>query len=98
MNSAAVREAARSVQVCTAEPPDAAEQTFHRAMRQVILARNGLLTQDVTPDPGQLNRINAVLSLMSSIEFPLAGFHSGRLEQVIGALQQLLETAVTRPR
>lgn len=96
MNSAALREAARSVQMCMAQPPEAAKQTFHGAMRQVIRVRNGLLTQEAALDPGQLDRINAVLSLMSSIEFPLAGLHSGRLEQVIRALHQLVETPDTR--
>lgn len=98
MNSSALREAARSVQACTAQPPESAKQNFHEAMRHVIQVRNGLLTQEAAPDPGQLDRINAVLSLMSSIEFPLAGFHSGRLEQVIQALQQLVDMPDTEPR
>ncbi|MDQ6680118.1 MAG: hypothetical protein M3Y67_04035 [Pseudomonadota bacterium] len=98
MNSAAIREAARSVEVCMAQPPDPAKQSFHWAMRHVIQVRNGLLTQQAAPDPGQLDRINAVLSLMSSIEFPLAGFHSGRLEHVIRALQQLVDTPDTQLR
>ena len=76
------------------KPAAEAKQAFGRAMVAVIGARNALLrTPPGQADRSQLDRVNALLSLMASIEFPLAGFHSDRLELVARQLDALRQGA-----
>jgi hypothetical protein len=97
-HDASSAEAFASAAACLAQVhgKEAAEakQDFGRAMVAVIGARNGLLrTPPGRADRSQLDRVNALLSLMASIEFPLAGFHSDRLELVARELDALREGA-----
>jgi len=60
-------------------------------MIQVIRARNERIRAlTAGADDPQLPRVNALLSVMSSIEFPLAGFHRERLDEVAKAMRALL--------
>lgn len=91
-------EAFAAAAACLAQahgkPAAEARQDFGRAMVAVIGARNGLLQSPPgKADRSQLDRVNALLSLMASIEFPLAGFHSDRMELVARELDALRQGA-----
>lgn len=97
-HDASPAEAFDAAAACLAQahgkPAAEARQDFGRAMVAVIGARNALLqARPGQADRSQLDRVNALLSLMASIEFPLAGFHSGRLELVARELDALREGA-----
>lgn len=83
----ALRPAADAVRRCRDAPAAQAKETFGQAMLQVIRARNERLRDSSARE--QQRRLNAILSLMASIEFPLGGFHRERLEQVVQALHAL---------
>ena len=85
-------EAAQAVRTCTGQPPAEAKQTFHRAMCDVIDVRNRMLASDNVPDPDRRDQMNSLLSLMSSIEFPLGGFHSERMQSVVRTLEALAQS------
>lgn len=88
----AVRAASDAIQRCREAPASQAKETFGDAMVRMIRVRNerlrALPAGESTRD-GELRQLNAILSLMYSIEFPLAGFHRDRLDQVTQALQSL---------
>lgn len=89
-----LREGADRVESCHQAPAAQAKQTFGAVMTDVIAARNACLR--VGPDPSRqatLRRVNALLSLMSSIEFPLAGFHRERMDTVVREMRAIAETA-----
>ena len=61
-------------------------------MIRIIRARNERIRSLAAGagDP-ELPRLNALLSVMSSIELPLAGFHRVRLEEVARATRALIQ-------
>jgi hypothetical protein len=92
----AVRAASEVVQRCHDMPPAQAKQTFDEALVRMIRARNERLRKLGAGErarDGELRQVNAIVSLMYSIEFPLAGFHRKRLDQVTQALHSLHEGA-----
>lgn len=91
----ALQDAASALAQTEGQPAAEAKQEFGRALVAVVRARNALLrSAPGDADGSQLDRMNALLSLMASIEFPLAGFHAGRLELVARELDALREEAV----
>ena len=84
--------AAEKIQACHDAPAPKAKEIFGEAMVGVIRVRNerirALSVADAARD-GELRRLNAILSLMASIEFPLAGFHRDRLAEVTRELRSL---------
>lgn len=92
----AVRAASEAIERCRDAPVAQAKETFVQAMTQMIRARNErlrALPAGESARDGELRQLNAILSLMYSIEFPLAGFHRDRLDQVNQALHSLREGA-----
>jgi hypothetical protein len=92
--TAALQAGAAAVERCHDAPAEQAKKAFGDAMLRIIAARNDrihALTQGA--DDEQLPRVNALLSVMSSIEFPLAGFHRERLGEVDSAMRALLRRA-----
>ena len=85
----AVFEQARAqIQQCRDAPPDEAKRGFVSAMNHLIEARNRALAGDrvaAAREPA-LRQLNAILSLMASIEFPTSGLHRKRMNQVVEAL------------
>jgi len=77
---------------CRNAPVDQAKEAFGAAMVRLIEARNARLAAVDATDP-ELQQLNAILSLMASIEFPLAGLHRERMDQVTRALDALASAA-----
>ena len=99
----ALQEAAALVDPGAGSSPEEASRCFHEAFTRVIRARNHVMqtlagkdSRAASAAPAvadgtqvHLGRINALLSLMASFDFPLAGFHPERLDAArheIGAL------------
>lgn len=64
-----------------------------RATSHLVCLRDRMIEDEGQPAPGQepsLARVNSLLSALAGIEFPLAGTHWKRIEQVRDALRQLL--------
>ncbi len=81
------------VQACVKAPPDEAKATFGHAMARLVRCRNRAIARTQAPAQDRaLRDLNAVLSLMVGIEFPLMGLHRERMEQVTRALQRMRET------
>jgi hypothetical protein len=81
-------EARARIQQCRDADPEEAKRGFVAAMNDLIAARNRALAGDRTAaarDPA-LRQLNAILSLMASIEFPQSGLHRKRMDQVVEAL------------
>jgi hypothetical protein len=74
---------------CHDAPVEEGKALFSAAMVRLVAARNARLRSAGAAADPQLRQLNAVLSLMASIEFPLAGFHRERIAQVEQALQAL---------
>ena len=89
--SDALRAAMDDVVACGDVPVAQAKERFAEAMKRVIALRNRQITGGAGLGADDLRALNALLSLMASIEFPLAGFHRERLEQVEAELRRLLE-------
>lgn len=89
--TAALRAGAAAVERCRDAPAEQAQAAFGDAMTRIIAARNDCI-HALTPSANDeaLPRVNALLSVMSSIEFPLAGFHRERLGEVDKAVRALL--------
>jgi len=87
-----VRSVRERVQHCRDAPLEQAKEAFAAAMVQLIQARNRRLSSGRRPaaanDP-ELRQVNAILSLMASIEFPLAGLHRERMDKVADALERI---------
>lgn len=64
-----------------------------RAVSFLVRLRERMMEQDQTAPaaPLSLARVNAILSVLAGIEFPLAGVHWKRMEQVRDALRGLLQ-------
>jgi uncharacterized protein (DUF2342 family) len=88
-----LRTAADEVDQCREAPAAEAKQTFAQAMNRVIRARNAwIASRQGEQQEAMLRRLNALLSLMSSIEFPLGGFHRERIGGVVQELRAMLAT------
>lgn len=106
-----LREAADHMDGCAGSSAEEARRCFHEAYTRVIGARNHLMrartherSADAPPareaEGGrlQLERLNALLSLMTSFDFPLAGFHPERLDAARQEIRSLLaETGEAGP-
>lgn len=71
---------------------DVSEQ-FSRAMHAVVQVRNRV-TEEVRASGAagkspHLDRINSVISMMSSVEYPLAGIHWPRIREVHDTLREI---------
>jgi hypothetical protein len=87
-----LEDAIALIRHCRDAPVDEANAAFDRAMQRVIRDRNErirTLSAGTAASDATLRKLNAILSLMASIEFPLAGFHRERLDQVAEQLQQV---------
>lgn len=80
-----LRHAADTVASCERQPVDEAKKAFADATREVIAARNELIDGD--REDARLAKINALLSLMASVEFPLGGFHRERFGATVKAIR-----------
>ena len=80
-----LRSLSAQIAQCRDAPAGKAKEAFGEALGRVIQLRNERLHADGT----MLRQLNAVLSLMASIEFPLGGFHRERIGQVVRALDAL---------
>jgi hypothetical protein len=93
----AAARAAAEIRSCHDAPAGQAKETFAHALDRLVRLRNERIrAQSATAaaNDSELQRLNAILSLMAGIEFPLGGFHRERLGQVEQALQSLAtETA-----
>ena len=79
-----LRTAADEIEQCRDAPAAQAKQTFAQAMTRVIRGRNAwMASRQGQPQDATLQRLNVLLSLMSSIEFPLGGFHRERIDAVL---------------
>ena len=98
-----LRDAAAAIAQCRDCPPEEGKQVFSRGFRLAVRARNAMMGPLQPPrqpagaadaaarrNTATLRQLNALLSLMSSIEFPLAGFHRERLDAVTREMQALL--------
>lgn len=91
----ALRRALDAVRQARGSPPGSGKETFGRATQLVIGVRNGRLAGAAgTPSGGDadqppLQRLNALLSLMASVEFPLGGYHAERMDAIERELQAL---------
>lgn len=101
-----LREAADHLDGCSDPSAEQARRCFHQAFTRVIGARNHLMRAWASergaeapaarePEGGrlQLVKLNALLSLMASFDFPLAGFHPERLDAARQEIRSLLEEA-----
>jgi hypothetical protein len=94
----AARAAASEIRGSQEAPAGKAKQVFADALDRIVRVRNERIRTRSAGDAAQddeLQRLNAILSLMAGIEFPLGGFHRERLVQVEQALQALQEHART---
>jgi len=69
-------------------------EEFSHAVQSTVRLRNRIseARRHTEPLPEQLSldRVNAIISMMSSIEYPLAGVHWPRIKQVRDSLRQML--------
>jgi hypothetical protein len=81
-------EARAQIEQCRNAAPEEAKRGFVAAMNRLIAARNRALAGGPTADARDpaLRQLNAILSLMASIEFPQSGLHRERMQQVVEAL------------
>lgn len=100
-----LQEAADHMDRCAGSASEEAKRCFHEAFTRVIRARNHLMQAvaserhgGAAPSAGetargelQLRQVNALLSLMASFDFPLAGFHPERLDGARREIRSLLE-------
>lgn len=86
----ALRSVRAGVAACRDAPADRANEEFAPAMARLIAVRNAQLSAADGAAHALLPQLNAILSLMAGIEFPLAGFHRERIDSVIGALDRVL--------
>ena len=83
-----LRTAADEIEHSRDAPAAQAKQTFADAMKRVIRGRNAwMANRPGEPQDATLQRLNVLLSLMSSIEFPLGGFHRERIDAVLQELR-----------
>jgi hypothetical protein len=96
-----LRQAVDGVRQARGAPPPQGKQTFHQSLLLVIAVRNALLrtrAEDSVSgsDAGNgrwWDRLNSVLSLMSSVEFPLGGYHAERMDAIERELEALAAPA-----
>lgn len=89
-----LRDGADRIESCHQAPAAQAKQTFGAVMTDVIAARNACLRSGADASrQATLRRLNALLSLMASIEFPLAGFHRERMDAVVREMRAIVESA-----
>lgn len=103
----ALHEAAEHMDRCRDAPAEEAKRCFREAFQRVIRVRNHLMRADAQERHGagvpaaphaqggelQLQQLNALLSLMASFDFPLAGFHPERLDGAREEIRALLQEA-----
>lgn len=82
-----LRHAADTVAACEQQPVEQAKKAFAEATREVIAARNELIACE--RDDARLAKVNALLSLMASVEFPLGGFHRERFGATVRTIRSL---------
>ena len=94
--SDALRCVVAELEGCRTAPLPRAKEHFTGAMLELIRVRNARLPRGAAAsDDDHLGQLNAVLSLMASIDFPLAGFHRERLDGVTGALRKMMDASTT---
>lgn len=87
-----MQDVVERIRHCRGAPVAQANESFDAAMQRVIRERNeriAALGAEQRSQDTRLRQLNSVLSLMASIEFPLAGFHRERLDKVATAIEQL---------
>ena len=93
------RQALAAVRQAHDAQPAPGKETFHKSLLLVIAARNELLRRRAEPsgsdaaDGHWWDRLNSVLSLMSSVEFPLGGYHAERMDAIERELESLAALA-----
>lgn len=70
-------------------------ENMSKAVRALVKARDDLIDEKRSGHgdpslPGLLDRINSLISLAASLEYPLAGFHWKRIEEIRDHLQKML--------
>ena len=88
-----LQQAAATVAACEQLPIEQAKRSFAEAFQQVVQVRNGVIVQRRAQDAAgatdrQLKELNALISLMASIEFPLGGFHGDRFASTVRLLHK----------
>lgn len=91
----ALEDAAGRIEACRDLEPESGRQCFHEAYLQVVGLRNRLLRAEQREG---LSELNALLSLMSSVQFPLAGIHRDRLQAIADGIGRLLEAPTSAGR
>ena len=87
-----LREGAQRIDGCHEAEAAQAKEAFGAVMTRVIAARNAWMRPDAGADrEPTLRRLNALLSLMASIEFPLAGLHRERMEAVAREMRAIAD-------
>jgi hypothetical protein len=94
---ARLTRAAGQVAECAEAPVEEAKRKFADAFRAVVGVRNDLIAAPgetpSAPAADLLPKLNALLSLMTSIEFPLGGFHRERFGSTVRTIRQLADGA-----
>jgi hypothetical protein len=87
-----LRDTARQIDDCREAPAPEAKQAFAAATNRVIGARNARVRSGPAADrEATLRRLNALLSLMISIEFPLSGLHRERMGAVAKEMRAIAD-------
>jgi hypothetical protein len=88
-----LQQALAAVQRARGEPPAKGKASFGQAFQLVVTMRNELLRQPSSAHAPPLQGLNPLLSLMSSVEFPLGGYHSERMDLIERELKGLAAAA-----
>jgi hypothetical protein len=92
-----LQQALAAVQRARGEPPAKGKASFGQAFQLVVTMRNELLRQPSSAHAPPLQGLNPLLSLMSSVEFPLGGYHSERMDLIERELKELAAAATDAP-
>lgn len=94
-----LQDARSRLRACHDLPVEEGKQVFQGIVKDLVDARNrklaGKAPQPDAREPS-LRQLNALLSLVASVEFPLAGFHRDRIDEVAQALDRM--TSPSEPR
>jgi hypothetical protein len=84
-----IAQALQTVQQARRDQPGQGKKTFRGALLLVVGVRNERMRGRPAADAASLEQLNALLSVMSSVEFPLGGYHSERMDLVERQLKQI---------
>ena len=92
-----LQQALAAVQRARGEPPAKGKASIGQAFQLVVTVRNELLRQPSSAHAPPLQGLNPLLSLMSSVEFPLGGYHSERMDLIERELKGLAAAPTDTP-